>query len=426
MSRAHVYSVIDGEVHGDHMQQKLHVSNFPTVDFNKREVVWNDAHNRRISRYSSKACDFLSGCISMIALIVVIAYLGVKADPNNSRIYDEIVVWKTVVHWTKESTCLASDENGTTSGTLACKSYQPLYENNVNDVMTNLQVIPRADDNEVVHLSYGANILIEPYHISGLWMLFWIFLWSVVFQWYRATWPVCGITCGTNTTSNGRGYDDSVNTHPVLAEWNDQGPDASRWLEYAFTSPLQIVLIAGTGSIGDESTLIALFAAQLALVMLGYSNELQIDRITMCDYQSRGQAKLTLFVMFVLAAAVHVFIWMSLYSTFDLQISMAEGGGLEDNEGLKTLIRAIYYSQTVLFSLFGFVQLLHVLLVLFFENSYSYLERLDDYGNKKDVRWAYIAKVYSLLSVVTKTLLEILYLATILGMPEVKAIVDAK
>jgi len=47
-------------------------------------------------------------------------------------------------------------------------------------------------------------------------------------------------------------------------------PCILRWLEYAFTSPLQIVLIASCVLIRDVHTVALLFAAQLACVLLGF------------------------------------------------------------------------------------------------------------------------------------------------------------
>ena len=93
----------------------------------------------------------------------------------------------------------------------------------------------------------------ETYHLFGLpyangyWMLFLVFFFSCVFQIYF----LCQVVCI------------DYFTRPCLA----------RWLEYALTSPLQVVLIASCVMIRDVYTLILLFGAQLVCVLLGFPIE---------------------------------------------------------------------------------------------------------------------------------------------------------
>ncbi len=54
-------------------------------------------------------------------------------------------------------------------------------------------------------------------------------------------------------------------------------PCLARWLEYAVTSPLQVVLIASCVMIRDVYTLIMLFAAQLACVLFGFAIEFALQ-----------------------------------------------------------------------------------------------------------------------------------------------------
>ena len=56
-------------------------------------------------------------------------------------------------------------------------------------------------------------------------------------------------------------------------------PNFERWLEYALTSPFQIVIVAGTLLIGDIHLLTCLFFLQLGLIWFGFFLEKMISRI---------------------------------------------------------------------------------------------------------------------------------------------------
>lgn len=60
-------------------------------------------------------------------------------------------------------------------------------------------------------------------------------------------------------------------------------PYMERWLEYALTSPLQIVLVAGLLMIRDVYTLTLLLVAQAACVLLGFGVE--CARYTASEYE---------------------------------------------------------------------------------------------------------------------------------------------
>jgi hypothetical protein len=84
-------------------------------------------------------------------------------------------------------------------------------------------------------------------YVNGYWMLFVVFFFSSLFQIYF----LCQVVCI------------DYFKRPCLA----------RWLEYALTSPLQVVLIASCVMIRDVYTIILLFGAQLVCVLLGFPIE---------------------------------------------------------------------------------------------------------------------------------------------------------
>ena len=122
----------------------------------------------------------------------------------------------------------------------------------------------------VLASSYDANLDLENFmqtwmpatyrlfgleNADGYWMLFVVFLMSMIFQSYfirQVLRPVAGI---------------DFFRRPCLA----------RWLEYAATSPVQVVLVASCVMIRDVYTLLLLFAAQLVCVLLGFPIEVALQ-----------------------------------------------------------------------------------------------------------------------------------------------------
>ena len=57
------------------------------------------------------------------------------------------------------------------------------------------------------------------------------------------------------------------------------GPDFSRWLEYLFTSPFQVFIVATAFGFANRDTVLGLCGMQAALVLFGYDIEQQIKKI---------------------------------------------------------------------------------------------------------------------------------------------------
>ena len=87
-----------------------------------------------------------------------------------------------------------------------------------------------------------------------LWpIVIWVYLWSCIFQFVRYR-------------QYGKLY------RPT------SGPEFSRWLEYFFTSPCQILIVALSFGFASVDSLIGFFHMQAALVLLGYNIEQQIKK----------------------------------------------------------------------------------------------------------------------------------------------------
>ena len=95
-------------------------------------------------------------------------------------------------------------------------------------------------------------------YANGYWMLFLVFLFSALFQIYF----LCQVVCL------------DYFKRPCLA----------RWLEYAATSPLQVVLIASCVMIRDVYTLVLLFGAQLVCVLFGFPIEYALQNQQLAAY----------------------------------------------------------------------------------------------------------------------------------------------
>ena len=59
-------------------------------------------------------------------------------------------------------------------------------------------------------------------------------------------------------------------------------PDFWRWIAYALTSPLQIIIIAGSFCLRETVILTLMVALQGVLVLFGYVIELEIQTLYLC------------------------------------------------------------------------------------------------------------------------------------------------
>ena len=230
-------------------------------------------------------------------------------------------------------------------------------------------------------------------------------------------------------------------------------PCWERWLEYALTSPLQVVLIAGCVMIRDASTIIFLFAAQLVCVLLGFPMEcaLQNERVmraidavleknapvasqidiefssspqneksmTTLDFQekaslvvqaTKSQTREALinygrvcsqrvwWLCLFASTALHVAVWFVIIN--QLSHVELEARCYEETAEWRDPLRVVIYGQCVLFTFFAVVPPVQI-----------FLRR-----NVRDV-FLYGSVAYAMLSVVAKTFLGASYIAFVALFP---------
>ena len=186
-----------------------------------------------------------------------------------------------------------------------------------------------------------------------------IFIFSILFQFKRAN-------SATETYE-----EDSDKYYPLK-------PDFWRWLEYALTSPFQILLISTSVIMGERSQLLALMGLQAGLVMLGFVNEKRIDKFykrgikifgqqyynetktskescTKKEIEFRPRNKVyKLVILMTLSWLLFAIIWFIIVSRFDRQVSLNFDCMFEDK--MPWAVWFIVIGQGVLFALFGVVQ----------------------------------------------------------------------
>lgn len=74
-------------------------------------------------------------------------------------------------------------------------------------------------------------------------------------------------------------YDPRAFVLDSFGHYNPTGPDIGRWIEYALTSPWQIVIVAVNVGVEDFKFLLILWNLQCAMMLQGYLIELCIDKL---------------------------------------------------------------------------------------------------------------------------------------------------
>jgi hypothetical protein len=243
-------------------------------------------------------------------------------------------------------------------------------------------------------------------------MLQWVMFCSMVFQGARCI----GLKVVDQSTDNTGGKRRNLDVAPIEKSHYDNsfmfftyipqgGPDFWRWMEYAITSPLQIILVASSFFMREINFLLLIACVQGALVVLGFLIELQIDKI--CDKKiangrhERSQCTFIfvdffkLYFTFASACFFHIVIWAVLFTKF-----LAQADALIDCQNSSTMPPAILFviiGQSICFSLFGLVVMLQILYITCFDISRNM---------QVENMWWSVSVCYSVLSVVSKLLLE--------------------
>lgn len=243
----------------------------------------------------------------------------------------------------------------------------------------------------------GVGHLMSAYAFSlNLWyVVLWIFAWSTIFQLGRA-----------------KGFN----------KWYfpEKGPEFSRWLEYFFTSPFQILIVALAFGFGSLDTLIGAMGMQAALVLLGYDIEQQIKKIYKREPNKAKKRfqhllrnwnipDLRIWVYLFVAWMLHIMIWglprltehlpflylpWGIGGRYQLQKFHNEKCEKDPDFSIPGFVDFLFWSQFILFTSFGAVctwQAAHAVS----------LNKLD-----QESAWRKISIAYSFLSITAKTLLE--------------------
>lgn len=207
------------------------------------------------------------------------------------------------------------------------------------------------------------------------------------------------------------------------------GPDLSRWLEYALTSPWQVIIVAISFHIREAPLLLALGMLQALLVLIGYPIEREIDTWIRHKFKpqagqnnagqsqsgqnalvesSSGQnnqghnySRSAGLVLFVFTWAAHAAIWWSIRTRYDVEQSTVKNCTAKDQPAFKerfdqfsVILTAIWTVQMSLFSVFGFGPVV----TLWHGRKAATEEDLK-------ATWQYASFFYSMLSITAKVLL---------------------
>jgi len=219
--------------------------------------------------------------------------------------------------------------------------------------------------------------------------------------------------------------------------WKPVGPEFSRWLEYAFTSPLQVVLVALSFGISNIDVILGFFGMQLAMVLMGYSIEKQTNKKYLHDPDKKS-TKFYYFTFFggdirglvyiLVSWTLHFLTW-GLPGLWEAQIVRWGIAGQyafvhqyqkkcgDPNFQIPAFVDVLFFGQFICFVLFGVVCTWQ----------YSWAGYLGEQGQERDdikkgskykTRWAQYSLAYAVLSVTAKTLLEVGFLGLVATSPE--------
>lgn len=291
--------------------------------------------------------DALSSVLSTVAFFVACWFAFREGKKDMIRFNDHIDLWRESVYVINTDT-----ENVHHELALAVKSsvdgletaLQGFCPNGTHELYNSTRVW---DDQE-----YSGTAVIHLFGSFSPWgVLLWIFVVSIVFQSSRVT-----------------GY----------FYYDPRKPDYWRWLEYALTSPFQILLIATGVFIQERGHVMSLMGLQGALVMLGFLNEKRIDKFYKRALKrdlvvKRGPQvgrvreevwvwplpkKAKLWISTLLSWIFFTIIWYTIIHRFQEQVNNLDDCHFEAE--MPREVRFIVWTQCLLFGLFGVVQFVQV------------------------------------------------------------------
>lgn len=215
------------------------------------------------------------------------------------------------------------------------------------------------------------------------------------------------------------------------------GPEFSRWLEYAFTSPLQVLLVALSFGVSNIDILLGYFGMQLALVIMGYSIEQQIKKTYLRKPETSREKFYSILEptvkdirgpMYLLVSWIlHLLIW-GIPGAWHAGITRWGIAGQyayihkyqkkcgDPNFAMPAFVDVIFWGQFVCFSLFGLVCTAQFLRAGYIGNGDT--KKDIKAGEEYKSKWALYSLLYAVLSVTAKTVLEVGFLGLVATSPE--------
>jgi len=204
---------------------------------------------------------------------------------------------------------------------------------------------------------------------------------------------------------------------------------ASRWVEYALTSPLQIIIIAWTLDVASTLNIVFIGCAQLCLVALGLPIEIYMQKYNKCliklsslanDSAQDAQAarttgkkkthRNTVIFYFTFAALAHGLLWGFLARTKNeitdsfkcLKESLDNSEKIRLQEA-ENIISVVFWLEFALFTCFALVIFVNFILLL---SHHSHDDNLSKMYTKMYTRAYYSNYWYAIFSILSKTALE--------------------
>ena len=321
--------------------------------------------------------DGISTFITLFMLLYTL-YQGISGD------FVEFCYYETRTFW-------SSGEIKTMSNAISNYKYQ--LENTC--IKDNLKVydIQRTWGNVTytgTYVPYRSSCF-EPYILLSI-----VFSISFIFQLQRT---VCFSRDGETTN----------NFHRNIGLYvPSDGPQIVRWMEYALTSPLEIILIASSFFIADYVVFLLLACLQGALILLGYLIEILMQVITQDNHDDNKKSLLRKIVWYIFASALvfHGIIWWSIIDRYNREFDgyqdCTNQTTSERTRDIRFIVGIIVWSQFVLFSGFGLVQ---------FRQLYKFTTMQKQDTNTISEEWRFSTFLYSIFSVGSKSVLGFAFIS---------------
>ena len=239
----------------------------------------------------------------------------------------------------------------------------------------------------------GSKVAVHVGNWNIWWFLIWIYMWAAGCQFWRAK------------TYN-------ITYKPYL------GPDFARWFEYLMTSPFQIIVVCLAFGFSDLNLLLMTACVQAGMMILGYNIEVNLKktyrsgRVKAPNHKQKHLGwKTQKKVCFGLAWLFHFLIWgwpqfgipaswWGIGGLYQLQKDINKNCECRDQDNCEfevpSFVLFIYYSQFVLFTIFGAVCTWQ----------YATAKQMES-RIAESLEWLKFTRIYALCSITAKTLLEV-------------------